>query len=453
MLAAQGRREPRHGNWWFAPNPIFHVDVTDWAPGTPLVLDADTPGHPVARLGDLPDGDWSLQGVIRTSPRAASALTGPGTVHSRPVRVKVQGTPQATMTLDKVEPQRPLVQADSGMTIFQSPSPLLSTHFGLPFNLRAAVRLPKGHDPATRLPTLYVIGGFPGSLKSAPMLSWMFGPEADAHGVAMVYLEAEYFGGHSAFVNGEASGPWADALVTEFIPALEAALPLRTDRDGRFLTGHSSGGWATLWLALDQPNTFGGTLSTAPDPVSFNRFQTVDIHAPDANIYTRHDGGDAPIARMPDGVILARDFIRTETAFGEGGQMRSFEWTFSPRGEDGLPLPLWNRDTGKIDPAVANAWRHYDINDRVQREWNTLEPILRDRVLVIMGNADTFHLEGAAEQLDATLTARGLSDVVELVPGDHSSVLNPATVKRVFKRMMQVARPGAPPTPPAPSQP
>jgi S-formylglutathione hydrolase FrmB len=126
-----------------------------------------------------------------------------------------------------------------------------------------------------------------------------------------------------------------------------------------------------------------------------------------------------------------------ERVMGEGGQMRSFEWTFSPRGDDGLPVALWDRTTGDIDPAVAEHWRRYDIADRIRREWDVLEPVLRDRVLIIMGESDTFYLDAAARSLDAELTARGLPNVVELIPGDHSSILTPAVAKRTLARLVE----------------
>ncbi len=38
-------------------------------------------------------------------------------------------------------------------------------------------------------------------------------------------------------------------------------------------------------------------------------------------------------------------------------QIASFEWVFSPRGEDGRPEQLFDRDTGAIYPVVANHYR------------------------------------------------------------------------------------------------
>ena len=52
---------------------------------------------------------------------------------------------------------------------------------------------------------------------------------------------------------------------------------------GRFLNGHSSGGWATLQLQTHYPKIFGGTWSTSPDPSDFHDFTGVDLYAPNAN--------------------------------------------------------------------------------------------------------------------------------------------------------------------------
>ncbi len=49
--------------------------------------------------------------------------------------------------------------------------------------------------------------------------------------------------------------------------------------------------------------------------------------------------------------LLYRNFDAMEQVLGPGGQLHSFEAVFSPRGEDGKPMLLWNRKTGEIDPA------------------------------------------------------------------------------------------------------
>ncbi len=425
------------------------MDVKDWTPQTPLLFGPDTPGFGIKTLDDFPAGQWTLQAVIRTSDRSASQLAGPGTVFSESQRIVHRadpGVPNAELLLNRVEPSSALFPAGYGLELFEVHSALLSKHFNKPFKLRAVVRMPQGASADTLVPTLYVIGGFPGSLQSSIMIPWLFGTHDEANELAIVYLETEFTGGHSAFVDSASGGPWGTALVTELIPALEDTYPLEPRGDARFLTGHSSGGWTSLWLALEYPKVFGGTVSTAPDPVDFTRFQTVDIYAPNANMYLSHNGQRAPLMRNgAETIIWADDFVAMESALGEGGQMRSFEWTFSPRGLDGLPVPLWDRDTGIINPEIAKHWREFDITHRITQQWDAIAPILKDRVLIVMGTQDTFYLDGAVQSLDALLTKRGLGHVVELVPGDHSSILTRQLAQRIMQRALSIAR-GTPPT-------
>src|SRR3546814_19939640 len=59
---------------------------------------------------------------------------------------------------------------------------------------------------------------------------------------------------------------------------------------GRFLNGHSSGGWSTLWLQVAYPKIFGGTWPTAPDASDFHDFTNINIYAANANAYAGADG-------------------------------------------------------------------------------------------------------------------------------------------------------------------
>jgi hypothetical protein len=175
---------------------------------------------------------------------------------------------------------------------------------------------------------------------------------------------------------------------------------------GRFLQGHSSGGWATLQLQIDYPTIFGGTWSTSPDPSDFHDFTGVDLYAPHANIYKRPDGTPYPLIRDHAKVVgTFEEFAKNERVLGPyGGQIASFEWVFSPRGPDGRPVPMFNRDTGDIDPAVVAYWRdHYDLANIVKKTWAQRGPQLRGKIHVFVGTADTFYLDGAAHKMEAVL--------------------------------------------------
>ncbi len=95
---------------------------------------------------------------------------------------------------------------------------------------------------------------------------------------------------------------------------------------GRFLHGHSSGGWSTLWLQIQNPSFFGGSWSSAPDPVDFTKFQVVDIYTVD-NMYWDPSGYPWPTARSNGQVTCtARDesLIERVLSRGNGGQWDAF---------------------------------------------------------------------------------------------------------------------------------
>ena len=68
---------------------------------------------------------------------------------------------------------------------------------------------------------------------------------------------------------------------------------------GRLLQGHSSGGWAALWLQVNYPDVFGGTWPTAPDPVDFHAFIPVDLTT-ERNIYRKRDGSRRIVMRRSE---------------------------------------------------------------------------------------------------------------------------------------------------------
>src|SRR5690606_33809244 len=98
-------------------------------------------------------------------------------------------------------------------------------------------------------------------------------------------------------------------------------------------------------------------------------------------------GQRRPIARRGTTPVLWFDsFGKMDDCIGRGGQLRSFEAVFSPLDESGLPRKLWHRQTGRIDPEVAQDWLKYDIRLILERNWPQLEPKLRGKLHVTTGN-------------------------------------------------------------------
>ena len=348
-------------------------------------------------------------------------------------------------------PQARAHSFDASMT-----SPVLSAFWGRDIRLRARVLVPPGYDAkaATRYPTVYVTHGFTGNYDSfagSIVTTWDAMARQQMPAMIWVFLDQATPTGTHEFADSVNNGPWGTALTEELIPALEKQYRMDGKPSGRFLTGHSSGGWATLWLQTRYPKLFGGTWSTSPDPSDFHDFTGVDLYAPNANMYRRPDGSAVPLVRDAGKVIAtAETFIKLERVLGPyGGQMASFEWVFSPRGVDGAPMPMFDRDTGQVDPKVVAYWKaHYDIAARVAAQWPQLRPDLDGKIHVIVGTADTFYLDGAAHKFQAVLDGlHARSDFRFLDGRTHFDLYkqgedNNALLKQIAREMYAVARPG-----------
>ncbi len=76
---------------------------------------------------------------------------------------------------------------------------------------------------------------------------------------------------------------------------------------------------------------------------------------------------------------------------------------FGPRGRDGLPRPLWDGETGKIDREAIERWKQYDLRLVLQANWKTLAPKLRGKLRIWVGEADDYFLNNAVHLLDEFL--------------------------------------------------
>src|SRR5262249_31409595 len=190
-----------------------------------------------------------------------------------------------------------------------------------------------------------------------------------------VVLDPNCRTGHHVLPDSANNGPCGKALVEELIPHIERTFRGIGRPEARFITGHSSGGWSSLWLQVAYPDFFGGVWSLSPDPVDFRDFQRINIYKGGENCFKDASGALRPLGRRDDKPILYfQPFSEMEFVLGRSGQLGSFEAVFSPRGPDGHPRQLWDRKTGVIDPEVAKSWEAYDINLVLKRNWKVLEP-------------------------------------------------------------------------------
>ncbi len=368
---------------------------------------------------------------------------GEGNFYSDVATVRLPAAGTIELVLRHVVPSRPFPESEWRREVATS-SRLLSEFHGREVIERASVVLPPSYDrrPRRRYPVVYVVPAFSGSYRGNQWQALTGPREAEPGEVELirVMLDGQCQWGHHVYANSATNGPRGDALVEELIPYVDRHYRTVAAPTARFVTGHSSGGWSSLWLQVRYPEVFGGVWSSAPDPVDFRDFQGIDLYAdPPQNMYRDARGNRRPIARRGNRPILWYDaFARMDDCLGRGGQLRSFEAAFSPLGPEGEPRRLWDRTTGRIDPKVARAWRKYDIAARLAENWPTLGPKLEGKLHVGVGGLDTFYLDGAVGRLAETLQRLGSDAEVEIVPGrDHGTILSPEARRKRRRQMSE----------------
>ncbi|MDP2996246.1 MAG: alpha/beta hydrolase-fold protein [Bryobacterales bacterium] len=434
----------------FGPGDVWvaAMEVERLAPGGSIVLDPDRKAFP-RPFSEAPAGDHQAMALLDPDHSYARTRQNEGDLYSLVIAVKGLDPASAEpvpLTLTRRTAGRPKPADTANVKLVEYTSDLLSAFWGRPITMRAGVVLPPGYheEPSRRYPACYVVHGFGGNHLAA----WREKPRT---AMVRVYLDGSFPSGHHEFADSANNGPWGRALTEEFIPHLEKLFRLIAAPHARFLTGHSSGGWSTLWLQVSYPEFFGGTWSTAPDPVDFRSFTGIDATPGSTqNAYRTRDGKPLNLVRNR---ASFEDFVRHEEVLGDyGGQIASFEWVFSPRGEDGRPMRLFDRATGEMNRDVQRAWMKYDIRGLVEAGWGTLGPKLLGKLRIICGAEDTFHLEEAVAMMCDFLKSKGREEVCEIVPGrDHGNLYDPyrsypdGLAQRIDDEMrarFEAARPG-----------
>jgi hypothetical protein len=435
------RHEPRFGPDWFNPEPFFAKDVAVLDAEHPVAIDDAADGFPDT-LSHLASGSYRVQALLDCSLDTSDHASAPGNLVGPVVSLEVRDGDgfRCDLRLDRRLSDHPVPEdANAKEVVYRSD--LLSSFFKRDISERCAVVLPAGYEqhPERRYPTVYVVPGFGGDQWFSAAQGRRFTePDDAASEFICVGLSGRCRWGHHVYADSATNGPRGQSLVRELIPIIDGKFRTISQSTARFVTGHSSGGWSSLWLQVNYPDTFGGCWSLSPDPVDFRDFQQVDLYAdPPLSLYFNEQGEPRPIARRGKTPALwFPGFARMDDVLGRGGQLRSFEAVFSPSGNDGQPRRLWDRKTGRIDPEVARAWQAYDIRLLLERNWERLEPKLRGKLHITTGELDTFYLDGAVRRLSEMLQKQGSDARIEIVPGrDHGSVVTDELFLNIHREM------------------
>ena len=425
LLVVLGRKngpEPRTtiGTTGLDAPPLLGRDVAGLARGVAAVVDQSAAVFPIRGLASLPRGEYVVQAVLQAN-RDLNVSDAPGNWYSDTQLVALDPAKGGVVRLELNhtvgQDEPPADTADVKYVKLQSE--LLSRFHGRPIYLRAGVLLPRGYERETgrRYPLLVKIGGYGTRYTAAGRLlaksefkkAW----EAD-DGPRFLLLHLDGAGpfGDPYQVNSDNNGPYGDAVTRELVPYVERAYRGLGRAGSRVLEGASTGGWVSLALQVFYPDFFNGCWSHAPDPVDFRAYELINVYE-DANAYVNAQGFERPAARELNGDVryTVRHECLLEAVLGQGNRwwLSGKDWcawnaAFGPRGADGLPRPLWDGRTGRLDAAVLEHWKRYDLRRVLERNWRGLGPKLRGKIRIWVGEADDYFLNNAVHLLDASLT-------------------------------------------------
>ena len=465
LLSTDGSAEPRTQ---ISDSPqtqmIFGLDVDGLEPGQPVIVDDAAYGYPVRYLHDVPPGEYFVQVVLHRYEtfRRADGYTvklpmdrgegqhwnlAPGNLYSKPQKIILRATgAPVSIVLDQVIAPLPDPKDTPYIRHIKIRSELLTKFWGRPMFLSANILVPEGFDahPEAHFPLAIFEDHFnrdfegfrttPPDPNLKPDYSERFhlsgynkiqqeeaykffqqwtGPNFPRILIAQINHANPYYDDSYA-VNSANLGPYGDAIETELIPAIEKQFRGIGQGWARFVYGGSTGGWEALAVQVFYPDHYNGAFAACPDPVDFRAYTNINLYA-DKNAFFV-EGPHIKVAQPSTRDYLGHTFITTqksnqyELALGSharsGEQFDIWQAVYGPVGKDGYPQPIFNKETGEIDPAVAAYWKaHFDLSLILQENWVTLGPKLAGKIHVYVGSADTYFLNNAVYYLEDILKA------------------------------------------------
>ncbi len=447
---------------------VFGMTVDGWKPGEPLTVGDSAQGYPVAKLKDVPPGDYTVQAVLNvyeTFHRSDGKVVklapdrgegqhwniAPGNLLSKPRLVHIgAGSPEISISLENVIPPISPEPDTNYIRHIRIQSNLLTKFWGRPVYLAAVVLVPEGFDTHTQAhyPLIifhdHFVTGFNDFRETPPdsTLKPDYSDRFHLKGYNRIQQEEAYknfqawtvpngprvlivklqhanpFYDDSYAVNSSNLGPYGDAIETELVPAIERQFRGLGQGWARFVYGGSTGGWESLAVQMFYPDHYNGAFAACPDPVDFRAYMTADLYGQENLFYLQGANKKVEQPAMRDylghTLVSMRDNVAYEAALGDRGrsgeQFDIWQAVYSPTGEDGYPQPIFDKQTGVINHQIAEYWRqHYDLNAILQKNWMELGPKLQGKIHLYVGSDDTYFLNNAVYLMEDFLKETGTS--------------------------------------------
>jgi hypothetical protein len=233
--------------------------------------------------------------------------------------------------------------------------------------------------------------------------------------IVVTFRDSNPYFDTSYSVNSPNVGPYGDALMEELIPTIEKNFRIISEPWARVLAGRSTGGWEAAAVMIQHPDFFAGSWPWAPDPVDFRKLMQINIYENRNAFFHELDWirTGRPAQREIDGLVkyTVRDEYRYEQAIADkdrsGGQWAIWQAVFSSVAEDGYPTPLWDPETGNIDPEVAEYWReNADLSAILDRTWDEIGQGLEGKLHFAVGTMDNYYLNEAVYLIQDVLESK-----------------------------------------------
>ncbi|QLG46131.1 alpha/beta hydrolase-fold protein [Costertonia aggregata] len=434
---------------------VFGMNVDNLKPGESKTFNSEIFGYPYPKLSEIPPGEYNVQALLHVY-ETFNLSTGqtvklpmdngegqkwnrsPGNLYSEPFKITISenGSLNINVTMDKIIPPIKEPADTEWIKHIKVKSEKLSKFWGKDIYLGAHVLLPKGFDehPEAKYPLMIFHGHFPsdfGGFRTTspdpnmkPEYSERFGVEGynivqeqEAYDFykrwnepdfpRMLIVEIQHptpYYDDSYAVNSASQGPYGDAITYELIPEIEKQFRGLGEGWSRFLYGGSTGGWEALAVQVKYPDEYNGCFAACPDPIDFRAYCLTNIYE-DKNAYyydSDHKTLEVPSHRNYLGQIQStlRQGNHLELVLGDksrsGQQWDIWEATYSPQGEDGYPVRIWDKKTGEIDHNVAEYWKeNYDLRYILERDWDKLGDNLEGKIHIYCGDMDNYYLNNA----------------------------------------------------------
>lgn len=456
MLSNNDEKEPRFQiSDGLNTQLIYGMNVEGMNPGQSKTFDNEVFGYPYPSLSEVPPGEYNVQALLHVY-ETFDLSTGhtvklpmdngegqkwnrsPGNLYSKPFKITIteSGIENVDVVMDQIIPPIEEPEDTEWIKHIKFKSEKLSDFWGRDIFLGTHVLLPKGfkEHPEAKYPLMIFHGHFPSDFSGFrttppdPNLKPEYAARFDLEGYNVIQQQEAYdfykrwnepdfprmiiieiqhptpYYDDSYAVNSASQGPYGDAITHELIPHIEKKFRGIGEGWSRFLYGGSTGGWEALAVQVKYPEEYNGCFAACPDPIDFRAYCLTNIYE-DENAYyydSEHKKLEVPSHRDYLGQIQStlRQGNHLELVLGDksrsGQQWDIWEATYSPQGEDGYPVRLWDKNTGDIDHKVAEYWKeNYDLKHILERDWDKLGENLKGKINIYCGDMDNYYLNNA----------------------------------------------------------